>query len=185
MIIRPDIVKRANTVLKGWEDASDFTKTFVLINWSTEMGGISKAELAVTLYPDEIFPSGAPRQRALNKVWSIIHRIRHHPVSDGMVIFTIQRPVNVNKPGIGVVTQYEWFVINIEKKEDWEWVKQRLEKMVTGFRGCIRKFNGEMQIAIPVRRQKVAKTLQELAEEINTLEKIPNGTAKKKKKKTT
>src|SRR5687767_13544312 len=181
MLIRAEIVKRANTVLRDWGEASDFTKTYVLLNWSTEIQGITKQEIAVILYPEEIYPSGAPRERPLYKVHSIIQRIRHHPVSDGMMIFSMQRPITVHKGGIGTVTQHEWFIVNITTREEWGWVKARFEKMISGFRSSIRKFNLVIDVPMHERRAKIAKSLDELAEEVSgRIETNSNSEPKKK-----
>ncbi len=171
MIIRPEIVTRANDVLNSWRAAPEFAKIFILLDWSSEIQGITTEEIAVILYPDETLPNGAPTTRARKKAAHIVKKVRHHPSAEGMVIFAQQR-------GSG------WFNMNVTKQHDWKAIRTRFEKTIAGFKTTIKKFDDMMKNSPLERRSKIENTTHEfkaaLQEEFAAID-----NNKKRKKKST
>jgi hypothetical protein len=162
-------VTRAGDVLSSWRAAPEFAKVFILLDWSSEIQGITTEEVAVVLYPDETLPNGAPTTRARKKASHIIKKIRHHPAAEGMVIFAQQR-------GGG------WFNMNVTKQADWKAIRIRFEKTIAGFKDTIKKHDDKMKNSLVLRRQSIDNTTNEfkaaLAAEIDA-----SNTNKKRKKK--
>lgn len=153
LIIRPDIVTRAGDVLSYWKAAPEFAKVFILLDWSTDIQGITTEEVAVILYPDETLPNGAPTTRARKKASHLIKKIRHHPSAEGMVVFAQQR-------GNG------WFNINVTKQQDWKAIRTRFEKTIAGFKTTIKKFDDRMSVSSAERRAKVQSTTNEFVADL-------------------
>lgn len=139
MIIRPDIINRAKDVLSGWKSADEFSRVLILLDWSTEIDGITTEEVSVILYPDETLPNGAPRLRARKRASHLIGKVRHHPSTSGMVVFAIQR-------GSG------WFYKNIKVATEWGKVRTRMEKTVAGFKGSIKMHDERMKMPMTARK---------------------------------
>lgn len=158
-----------------------------MLDWATSVDGLTKEELAVIIYPQETHPNGAPTNRAVHRIATLAQRLRRHPMSEGMAIFSIPRKVTVFKPNIGTSTQIAWFLRNVMKKSDWDIVRARLVKMVNGYRGTIKRYDVVIQEAPNLRKTKIAKAIEEMGKVLEDtgghLKTEPTNTNGKKKKK--
>lgn len=181
MIIRPDIIKRANLVLKDWKSATDFTKVWILMDWSPAVNGLAYEELSVILYPDEIFHNGAPRSRALRRAKFLVRKVRQHPQNEGLLPFAVQRTITMNIPNRGTVVRSQYFVKNITDKAEWEKLRKKFDSTITGFHNTIKRVSKIMDKPLSERADNIIKMTNELGAELR-LEEIPNGNNKKKRK---
>src|ERR1041385_2568261 len=95
MLLRKTAIEKGRSVLSGWEDASEFTKLFILIESTARDGeGYSIYEMAVILHPADILPAtGAPTRSSVATINSLRTRIRHHPVNTMLAPYAIVQKV--------------------------------------------------------------------------------------------
>jgi hypothetical protein len=166
MIIRAEVVVRGKKLLEPWKSADDFTKMFILLEWAAEVGGLTMEERSVLLYPDETLPNGAPRGRALRKTRNLTRVVRSHQMNDALVPFSLPKKVEINNPKKGKSIQSAWFIQNITTMEDWLKVCLRFEKVIMGFRGTIKRFEGIMDLPLLERKVRIEACLKALENEL-------------------
>jgi hypothetical protein len=162
MIIRSELVTRGAKLLEGWEQATEFTKMYLVMEWSTDVGGLTIYEMAVILFPELTSRTGAPTDIAVAKTKSLRQRVRHSDLNNTLVPFAlIKRIAGPNRK-----TTAQWVNLNIKDEDDWTKVVLRMTKVMEGYQGTIEKFGKRLELGLVERNARIRKFLEEKKREL-------------------
>jgi hypothetical protein len=178
MLIRPEIVTRGAQMLKPWREATDFTKMFLILEWSGTMGGLTIYEISVILYPTEIFNNGAPINKAVNKTKNLRQHIRHHKINDMLIPFAMHKLVQLPKG-----SKKEWLTLNVTEKDDWIEICKRMSTVIQGYKNTMEKFDKLLDVGIAERNARIRKYLDRAQSVLKASPRIRVPTKKRRKRK--
>lgn len=152
---------RGETLLNGWNEASDFTKLFLVIESTANDGeGYTLHEMALILYPQDITDDGAPTLDSLSRINGLRVRIRHHPINNMLAPYAIIQAVTDDNGKV----HRPWVTVNIKNKKEWDAVCHRFDKVIAGYERNMAKFGQIIGLGMVERRKRTNKYLTSVRE---------------------
>lgn len=154
MLIRPQILVKGRDVLSAWQDASEFTKMFILLESTAVDGeGYSLHELALILQPTDTNTDGSPTLHSLGHTGGLKYRVRHSPLNDSLVPYATLKTITDENGK----TSRHWITSNIRNKAEWKPVTDRMYRMIDGYKRNIARFSMIVNTGLATRQKRTEK----------------------------
>jgi len=132
--LRPEVIQELKSEVLSFDpDTTTQVETIyeVMVKRKFEIDKVSKRELAVAFFPNDTYKNQTgetvPTHEGIAKMDSLLRRLRKHPHNHTTLVFSKR------------YLDGEWYYYNLQTEDQFQHVKERLEKQIDGLEDTLEK----------------------------------------------